>query len=338
MAAAVNAISGINGISRALLQEGLSSLKNCVPPADYPEAIVACDSVALGSAIRIPGINVIGIAAESDVDTPELVIDVPCVIGVDDLLSSISERDIVIIDGYKGLVHIDPDPATLIHYQQAEEHHNLREKVFIASEHIPARTATGEVIYVYALPAAETELDAALDSGADGIVFDLRGRHDDAGAVAGNILREAAGKPVVLAVDMGWEDVLRAAMVYCTPNQLTLVSENAELLALQVERALDHVVLEALQLDIDPPQVTLGLFAHAPCCSHGCSPLVVDARNQEDGTVLPTLDSTSIFILDGPEQIRTAVESSSVKRVAVAPEKVAEAKTVVKSIGLEDEF
>ncbi len=321
-----------------MLEAGLAALKNMAPSSDFPEAIIACDSIVLGSAIRIPGVNAVGFAAESDADVPGLAIDVPCVIGVRELLSSVSEGDILIVDGYRGLVHIDPDPATLIHYQQAEEHHRLREKVFIASEHIPARTASGDVVYVYATLTTEAELDVALDAGADGLVFDLRTRYDDTSAVCGDILREAAGKPVVLIVDMHCEDILRAAMVYCMPGQLTLVSEHADFLEMQVEKALDHVVLEALQLDIDPPQVALGGFAHvSERPTDGEFSLLVDARDQAVTDLLPVLDGSPIVMLGEPGHISAAVASAGAKRIAIAPDKVAEAKLIVRSIGLEEE-
>lgn len=307
-------------------------------PADYPEAIVACDNLALGSAMRIPGINTIGFAAESDSDDPGLSVEAPCVIGVVGLLGSLSEADIVIVDGYQGVVHIDPDPATLIHYQQAEEHRHLREKVFIASEHIPARTASGEIVYVYAFLSDESGLAAALEAGADGLMFDLRGNHEDPSALCGQVLQEAAGKPVVFAIEMGCEEILRAAMAYCAPGQLTLVSENADLLTLQVENALDRIVLEALQLDIEPPQADLGWIApSAACDTADCSPLVIDASDASGDIALPEGDAEPIVILGRSTEAIEAIVTAGARRVAVEPNRVAEAKLVVRSIGLEDE-
>lgn len=337
VAAAVDARSGINGVSHALLETGIASLKSGLPPADFPEAIIACDTIVLGFAIKIPGINSIGYAAESDADVPGLAIDIPCVIGATGLLESISEGDIIIVDGYKGLVHIDPDTDTLIHYQQAEEHHHLREKVFIASEHIPARTASGELVYVYALLSSEFELNAALDAGADGLVFDLRGRCDDLGAVSGQILREAAGKPVVIALEMGCEEVLRAAMVYCTPGQLTLVSEDADFLAVQVERALDHIVLEALQLDIDPPQAGLGRIVTLREHQEDCSPFVIDARDAQESFTIAKCGEEPIVVVNEVAHVSEAIADAIVRRIAVAPGRVTEAKLAIRSIGLEEE-
>lgn len=336
VAAVVDAKLGINGVSPALLQEGISALRNGLRAQDYPEAVMACDNVALGGVMRVPGVNTVAIAAESDCDPPGLPIEIPCVLGVADLLKSISEGDIVIVDGYKGVVHIDPDPGTLVHYQQAEEHRHIREKVFIASEHIPARTANGEIVFVYANLRDESELDAALDSGADGLVYDLRGDREDPSALCGHVLREAAGKPVVFIVEMGCEEILRAVMVYCTPGQVTLVSESADLLVSQVETALDTIVLEALQLDVEPPEVNMGWIAPVGDAAD-CSPLVIDASEWVDGFELPESEVEPVVIARGEADAIETLVAAGVRRVAVEPASVGAVKYAVRSIGVEDE-
>lgn len=304
MAAVVDAKNGLNGVSHTLLKSGISALMQGLPAKDYPEAIVACDSLATGLAMRIPGINAIAIAAEAPTDVPELAIELPCVIGVPDLISSIKEGDILIVDGYKGIVHIDPDPQVLIHYQQTQEQQHAREKVFITSEHIPATTQTGETVLVYAALAGDTGLDVALRNGADGLLADLRGIKGDLTSLISRILREVAGKQVTFFVDFHLEEILRAAMVYCTPMQVTLVSDNPELLASQVDSALDRVTLEALQMDLEAPRVNVNP------------------------------DETPVAVGDLAEMEQLIL--SGIRMVAVAPELVADAKFLIRSASLED--
>lgn len=304
VAACVDAKNGLNGVSRTLLQSGISSLMQNLPARDYPEAIIACDSLALGSVMRIPGITAIAIAAEAAADVPELAADVPCVIGVPDLLESIKEGDILIVDGYKGVVHIDPDPQMLIHYQQAEEQKHTREKVFITSEHIPARTQTGETVLVYANMTNDGDLETALENGADGLLVDVRQSPDNLESLCTRVLREVAGKPVTFVVDLHFEEILRATMMYCTPEQVTLVSDNPDLLAAQVEVALDLITLEALQMDLEAPQVLI-------CPDE--TPVVVES--------LPAIE----------ESVR-----SGARIVAVQPKSVPEAKFTIRSMSLED--
>lgn len=304
VAAVVDAKNGLNGVSYALLRSGISALMQGLPARDYPEAAIACDSLAVGSAMRIPGINAVAIAAEAPTDVPGLPSDVPCVIGVADLLQSIKEGDILIVDGYKGVVHIDPDPQTLIHYQQTEEQQHTRGKVFITSEHIPAQTQTGETVLVYARMTDDSSLETALDRGADGLLVDMRGRDDDLSSLSSRVLREVAGKPVTFVVDFHIEEILRAAMLYCTPLQVTLVSENPEMLIAQVDSALDKITLEALQMDLEAPQVNV-----AP-------------------------EQTPVGV-DAVEEIENVVRSGA-RMIAVEPGSVPDAKFAIRSVNLED--
>ncbi len=325
--ARVDSKLGINALPSSLLMEGISALRKGTAPTDYPEAILACDTLQFGSTVRIPGITLVGIVAESPADV-EFELNIPCVIGAVGLLQSVSEGDILIVDGNKGRVHIDPDPSTLIHYQHAEEQRNLREKVFISSEHIPSRTQTGEVIYVYAVVENQSQLTEALSSGADGILVDLRNVDTDPDALAGIVLREVAGKPVCFVIEYGCEEVLRAAMTYCTPGQLTLASSNPDLLSSQVEYALDRIVLEALQLDIDPPDVELGSY-----CAAGDDVqeriAVVDCR---DGACTVDPDEPAVVIVWEQMGLIEAMVRSGARRIAVDRRFVARAKQAILTI------
>ena len=107
--AVVDAEIGIRGVSPVLLQEGIRAVMRPLPVEDCPEAIIACDDLAVGASLRIPGVVTVGIAAESG-DTAGLTVEVPCVVGVPDLLKSISEGDLLVVDGNKGIVCVDPDP------------------------------------------------------------------------------------------------------------------------------------------------------------------------------------------------------------------------------------
>jgi len=341
VAAVVDAKNGINGVSPALLQSGISALKKGLAPIDYPEAIIVCDNLAMGAVTKIPGISTIGLAAESSTDTTAIPIDVPCVIGVYDLIQSVSEGDIVVVDGSKGVVHIAPDPLTLTHYQQAEELRHIRERVFVSSEHIPARMQTGETVFVHAHIRDEAGLHSALENGADGLIVDLRGNYSETSAFCQEILRDAAGKPVTFALEVGCEDILRASMYYCTPGQVVLVSENPDFLASQVDTAMDMIVLEALQLDVEPPQVRLGWIARAGICDlTNMAPLVIDALEAEDvaGILAGQLIPEEIVTLIGSrvDALEPLVRAGA-RHIGIEPELIENAKYAIRFIGLEDE-
>lgn len=195
VAAIFDTLKGIGGVSPALLQEGVNALKRGAALDDFPEAIVITDNLALGIALKIPGIQIIGLAAQAGDEIPTIELDVPCVTGLPDLLRSVSEGDLVIVDGNNGIVHIDPDPQTISRYQQIDESTEARITVFISSEHIPARTQAGEIVYVYAIVTSKTDLARALDEGADGLLVNATGAPEE---FTNRVAAAAGGKPVAL--------------------------------------------------------------------------------------------------------------------------------------------
>ncbi len=260
VAAVVDARQGLGGVSSALLAEGARALKAMLPEQDYPEAVVVCDTLALGISIRIPGVRTIGIAAESDADAPGMDPEVPCVVGLPGLLRSVHDGDILIVDGGKGTVYIDPDLDTVVRYQEMEERAVTGNTVHIAAEHLPARTPDGEIVTVHALVSGQADLMTALDQGADGVIVDLAawqsGSYEDLAA----IMRAAAGKPIAFEVEEAVVGILRAAMQFAAPHQVTLLFPMASFdeSAARTSSVMELVIAEALLEDLSPPRVNLG--------------------------------------------------------------------------------
>jgi len=355
VAAVVDATNGINGVSPALLAEGLAALKKMLAPQDYPEAIVVCDMLAMGVSIRIPGVHTIGIAAQSDMDVPGLEPDAPCVIGIADLMQSVSEGDIVIVDGNAGVIHIDPDPRTIVNYQEMEDRHTAAHVVYIASEHIPARTQDGDIVIVHARVTEEGDLEKALEEGADALIVEIRG--EDAGPSCEAVLTGAAGKPVSFAVDFVAREMYYAAMRFAAPGQVTLLFELSEFDTRSTEAGelLDIVTTEAFFKELDPPQVTFGAHARVEGLAQADvdgdpAAYVVDLRKS------PYLDSLRgelarqvtvwlggrkpeevVFVLGSHVDAVADMVRAGARSLAVAPELVGAAKYVIRSIGEEEE-
>lgn len=303
VAATLDAQTGIGGVSPALLAEGIESLKRGLPPADYPEAVVACENAVMALAMKLPGVSTVGIAAQSDQDVQQAEFDVPCVIGLPDLLTCISEGDILIVDGNKGVVHIDPDPPTLIHYQQIEDRLESREKLFIAFEHIPARTQNQETVYVYAHVASEQEAADALDEGADGLIVETSGTDTPIGDYCSNVLRAVAGKPVAFVVDLASEEIPRAAMRLAVPNQVTVLFPPADFVSRMAEMraALKSLAAEAFSADLVPPALNFGVLA--------CESEDIDAEQTDEPSAL-ALDLCKSCRLDAhPERLADQMTS-----------------------------
>lgn len=352
--AVVDSIHGLNLVSPVLLQEGLKALKAMLPVQDYPEAIIVCDVLNVGASLRVPGVNTIGIAAESLVPSDGVQVSAPCVIGLPDLLKSVREGDIIIVDGGKGLVHVDPDLETIIHYQRMQELATPRNVIYITAEHLPAKTATGETVLVYALVQSRSDLDEAVDQGADGLVVDSKycefGSYED----FAEILQLAAGKQIVfLAVDSP-TDILRAAMHFAAPNQVSVVfSCDLYHQGFQhIQSALELTRAEALFENLTPPAVHFGIYAevdelHCVQLLREAELAVVDVyqslRISEDRPPLGQLAlwlehslSSHVIVLLGPliDQLPSVFDLGA-RSVAVDPCAVSAAKALVRAIGID---
>ena len=350
VAAAVNSMTGINGVAPHILEDGIRSVKKGLIREDYPEVVVACDNIAMGISLRIPGINTIGIAAEADMDIPGLEADVPCVIGLPKLLELVSQGDLMVIDGNRGVVYIDPDPGILIDYQRMEDERMSRGKVFIASEHIPARTQTGETVYVYAHIANEGEVDQALDEGADGLMVDLRSADDDIVNYAKALIRAAPGKPIAFVVDFPVRDLLETAARYSAPGQATIMLPLSKFEYLMPD--IDPILAD-IEDDLDQARVNIGVVLseaeYDPNKFATChvaidlrkSPTLKEKKAPELGLRLKHLgcerDAEFVVLMIGNhiDAIEPLVRAG-VRSVAVAPGKVEASKYAIRSMGIAD--
>lgn len=218
-AAVVDAKQGMGGVSPDLLMEGVRALRAMLPPKEHPDAVVASDTLALGMSLRLPGVNTVGIAIESPDEVPGLEPQVPCVVGCTDLIRSINEGDVLIVDGDEGVVYIDPDLETILRYQEMEERAVHEHVVYIAAEHLPARTPDGEVVNVLAIVDDENSLAIALSQGADGVLTDLASCFVEPSV----LLRVAAGKPVVILAEAASEELAQAIEEFSVPGQVTVL-------------------------------------------------------------------------------------------------------------------
>lgn len=351
VAASVNSTTGINGVAPHILEDGIRSVKKGLTRVDYPEVVVACDNIAMGVSIKIPGINTIGIAAEGEMDIPGLEADVPCVLGLPKLLESVSQGDLMVIDGNRGVVYIDPDPEILIHYQQLEDERMSRGKVFIASEHIPARTQTGETVHVYAHISNEGQVNQALDEGADGLMVDLRCAEEDIANYAKALLLAAPGKPIAFAVDFPCRDLLETAARYSAPSQVTIMLPltKYEYLMPDIES-----VLADIEDDPDLAPVNIGVVLteaeYDPEKFATChvaidirkSPTLKEKTAPELGLRLKhsgcERDAEFVVLMIGKHisAIEPLVRAGA-RSVAVAPDRVEASKYAIRSMGIEGE-
>ena len=156
----------------------------------------------------LPGVQIVGLAAQSDtaLSPPP---DLPVVLGLGEiLLRSVEEDDIVIIDGDRGRVYVAPDASTVARYQAPL---TLSRRFFLEGAHLPARTASdNRVITILCAAWSLAQAEEAMAQGADGLVIpsgnDFLGTDTlpqtagEQAQVLGDLARIIGGQPLYLDI------------------------------------------------------------------------------------------------------------------------------------------
>ncbi len=139
---------------------------------------------------------------------------IPAVVGLSNITSAVSGGDLVIIDGTRGMVIIDPDPDQL-----AEHEEYVRQQVKVEAElksiaHLPAQTTDGHVVSLMANIEFPSEIDDAFSRGATGIglyrteflymASATEPTEEDHFVAYHDAVKRAQGKPLVIrTLDLG---------------------------------------------------------------------------------------------------------------------------------------
>lgn len=94
---------------------------------------------------------------------------IPAVVGVEGICGNVSGGDLVIIDGFRGQVVVDPDAATLSEYRRREASHRERKRALAELRMLPTETMDGYQVRLLANIELASEVPLALDAGAEGI-------------------------------------------------------------------------------------------------------------------------------------------------------------------------
>ncbi|HSV72854.1 MAG TPA: hypothetical protein VLH79_03750 [Chthonomonadales bacterium] len=158
--------------------------------------------------LRIAGARVAAMAVEEPLP-PAVALDVPALGGVERLLDSVRQDDLVLLDAGRGILIGDPDGATLAAYQAALSGSEPRRRFHLERQHLVARTLDGREVRVQALGREMGDLAEAVEAGADSLVLvaghELLSADVEDDAQAQTLLwvaREAAGKPLVVLGDL----------------------------------------------------------------------------------------------------------------------------------------
>lgn len=141
-------------------------------------------------------------------------LQIPAVVGVDDVLANVDAGDLVIVDGVRGRVVIRPEPEEVAQFQAERDRHLAFEHKVRKEHAFPAISQDGLHIRVRANIAITEELDLALRHGAEGVGLfrseymfmnrDTLPSEEEHYRMAKHVLRRCAPYPVVFRTfDLG---------------------------------------------------------------------------------------------------------------------------------------
>src|SRR5436853_3787289 len=96
-------------------------------------------------------------------------LNIPAVVGLHDATQKLETGQQVLVDGYTGLVIIDPKPETLAHYGEVQIKKGLVAKALRGLRETTSTTADGRHIVLSANIELPTDVDAVSENGAEGI-------------------------------------------------------------------------------------------------------------------------------------------------------------------------
>jgi phosphotransferase system enzyme I (PtsI) len=97
------------------------------------------------------------------------VLEIPAVVGLGPFLTDVSGGDLVIVDGHRGLLILDPDEETRNRYEQTRTSFRSHEVQLNELRDRPAVTRDGVRVHLYGNIEFPHETDHCLDRGAEGI-------------------------------------------------------------------------------------------------------------------------------------------------------------------------
>ncbi len=138
------------------------------------EAVLVCHDLLPSDAIAMDKRKVLGIVTDAGGKTSHTAIlarafEIPAVSGLGNISQKVQFGDYIIVDGFKGIVYLNPDARTREAYVQKLQLVQKKEIQLLRFNELPAETKDGKVFALKANIEIPEEVDAVAAHGADGI-------------------------------------------------------------------------------------------------------------------------------------------------------------------------
>ncbi|MGM0539130.1 MAG: phosphoenolpyruvate--protein phosphotransferase, partial [Thermodesulfobacteriota bacterium] len=96
-------------------------------------------------------------------------LEIPAVVGVEDLGTSVTDNQFIIVDGFRGQIVIDPDEKELTYYTDLKYSFEAYQKEVISKRDLPAETRDGFRVQLHANIELFEEVSKVLDYAGEGV-------------------------------------------------------------------------------------------------------------------------------------------------------------------------
>ncbi len=166
-------VADIRDVTRRLLGNLLGH-SDLVEGKLTEKKIVVAEDLSPSDTASLGKNHLLGIATDRGSRTSHSVImarslEIPAVVGLHNISSLVHTDDILLIDGYNGIVIINPSEQSLYQYGQIEHERQTIKKVYKKESDLPAETRDGHKIAIRANIEGFEDTERLKGSGADGV-------------------------------------------------------------------------------------------------------------------------------------------------------------------------
>ncbi|WP_269537915.1 phosphoenolpyruvate--protein phosphotransferase [Cerasicoccus fimbriatus] len=166
-------VKDIEDVSRRVLQILLGQTQRNLMEL-VNERIIVSEDITPSEAASFDKKRILGVVTDSGSRTSHAVImarslGVPAVVGLHNASEQLDNEDYILIDGYDGIVIINPSEETLFRYGELKSERQNIQRVFESSALLPATTADGHRLEIGANIGGPEDCESALERGAEGV-------------------------------------------------------------------------------------------------------------------------------------------------------------------------
>lgn len=216
-------ITDIKDVSQRVLRNLLGHSTAGVTVIPEKRVLIAEDLSPSDTALVNPD-QILGMVTDYGSQTSHAVImarslKIPAVVGLHDFTQQVHPNDMVLLDGYEGIVVLHPTEATLEHYRELQKRRESIEKLFLKVQDLPAETLDGEKVIIRANIEGVEDVPNVHKNGVEGVglyrteFLYLKNAHYPSEEEQYHVYREVVEKmsphPVTIrTLDLGGDKVL----------------------------------------------------------------------------------------------------------------------------------